>query len=182
MKSRLYSISSCLNRDSNELEITFGVLKNESKFGSNHYGVCTKFLADAPIGKMIPAEIIQYTIKLEKSNFKFKFLRSNKFTLPEDLFVPVIMIGTGTGIAPFRSFWKQRENDCEKNSSNFKLGEFILFYGCREKQKDFLYMKELEQLKSKNVITQFHVAFSRESGFPKVNLNLNFNLKLICQI
>lgn len=60
LKSRFYSISSCLNKDKNELEITFGVLRNESNFvNSSHYGVCTKFLADSPIGIVMPAEIIQ---------------------------------------------------------------------------------------------------------------------------
>ncbi|RNA38902.1 nitric oxide synthase [Brachionus plicatilis] len=152
MKSRFYSISSCLNKDKNELEITFGVLKNESIFAdSSHYGVCTKFLADSPIGIVMPAEIIQ----------------SNKFILPDDLSVPVIMIGTGTGIAPFRSFWAQRELDYQNRINSDRFGDFILFYGCRAKNKDFLYMKEIEALKDRQILSEFHIAFSRDINFPK---------------
>ncbi|RNA10633.1 nitric oxide inducible, partial [Brachionus plicatilis] len=165
LKSRFYSISSCLNKDKNELEITFGVLKNESKFpDSSHYGVCTKFLADSPIGIVIPAEIIQYN-QIKKGFLGI--LKSNKFILPDDLSVPVIMIGTGTGIAPFRSFWMQRDLKLQNRLNSDRFGDFILFYGCREKNKDFLYKNEIEALKAKQVLSEFHIAFSRDLNFPK---------------
>lgn len=60
MKSRFYSISSAKNKTNNELDITLGVYKNESNvYNSLHYGVCSKYLEQAPIGSLIPGEIIQ---------------------------------------------------------------------------------------------------------------------------
>lgn len=102
-------------------------------------------------------------------------LRSNKFTLPDDWSIPIIMIGTGTGIAPFRSFWKYRQLNQQKNF-NSTFGDFILFYGCREKHKDFLYTNEIESLSVKNIITEYHVAFSRDPNYPKVTSLCLLNL------
>lgn len=99
--------------------------------------------------------------------------------MPEDSSLPIIMICTGCGIAPFRSFWTERARDIEisKNSNNNKIfGDFILLYGCREKQKDFLYMNEIESLSEKNVLTSFYTAYSRDPNYPKVNfLNIRFD-------
>ena len=93
--------------------------------------------------------------------------------MPEDSSLPIIMICTGCGIAPFRSFWTERARDIEisKNSNNKKVfGDFILLYGCREKQKDFLYMNEIESLRENNVLTAFYISYSRDPNYPKVNL------------
>lgn len=79
------------------------------------------------------------------------------------------MIGTGTGIAPFRSFWMQKELNCKNRINSDRFGDFILFYGCRAKNKDFLYMNEIEGLKARQVLSEYHIAFSRDSNFPKVN-------------
>lgn len=88
--------------------------------------------------------------------------------MPEDFSIPIIMICTGCGIAPFRSFWTERAKDID-NSICKKFGDFVLFYGCRDKQKDFLYRKELESLKDKKVLTEFYIAYSRDPNFPKAS-------------
>lgn len=89
--------------------------------------------------------------------------------MPDDLSIPVIMICTGCGIAPFRSFWLDRAKCIEENKSKDRvIGDFILFYGCREEGKDFLYKNELECLRNKNVLTSLQIAFSRDPNHPKV--------------
>lgn len=80
------------------------------------------------------------------------------------------MICTGCGIAPFRSFWTERSKDIEANRTGEKrFGELVLFFGCREETKDFLYKNELTSLKEKNVLTAFFTAFSRDPIHPKVH-------------
>jgi len=64
------------------------------------------------------------------------YRRSSHFKLPKLLDSHVIMVGPGTGVAPFRSFW--RERDAQKSS-----GEMMLFFGCRWEKKDWLYKEEM---------------------------------------
>lgn len=104
-------------------------------------------------------------------------LSGNKFAMPDDSSIPIIMIGTGTGIAPYRSFWQERQRCIEQNT-NKVFGEFILFYGCRNKQKDFLFKNEIESLTQKKVLTECHVAFSRDPNYPKVSCIFDMNFYL----
>jgi nitric-oxide synthase len=77
------------------------------------------------------------------------------------------MIGAGTGIAPFRSFWQERrwekKNLQTPTGKNGKIwGELILYFGCRQLNLDQLYKDEIIKLLSEEVITSYHVATSRE--------------------
>lgn len=78
---------------------------------------------------------------------------------------PVILVGPGTGIAPFRSFWQQR---CVQLQNNTKIGKMWLFFGCRSKALD-LYREEKEEMLQLGVITKAFLALSREPNAPKVN-------------
>jgi sulfite reductase alpha subunit-like flavoprotein len=80
------------------------------------------------------------------------------------------MIGAGTGIAPFRSFWQERKVDMEmmQTPNGNGWGEFTLYFGCRQSAQDQLYAKEIEQLAKEKVISSYHVALSREPGQKKV--------------
>jgi cytochrome P450/NADPH-cytochrome P450 reductase len=82
------------------------------------------------------------------------------FRLPDDPSVPVIMIGPGTGLAPFRAFLQER---VMQKGAGGDLGPAILFFGCRHPDQDFLYRKELEAM-DKEGIADLHVAFSRHDG------------------
>jgi sulfite reductase alpha subunit-like flavoprotein len=98
----------------------------------------------------------------------FYLMSSNpKFQLPENQVLPVIMIGTGTGIAPFRGFWQERKNCFLKNPNN-KYGQLILYYGCRHSEKDYLYKEEISELTKKNILSSVYVAFSRDGKTKKV--------------
>ena len=94
--------------------------------------------------------------------------------MPVDKTLPIIMIGAGTGIAPYRSFWQERKwakkNLKNLGGNNGKIwGEMILYFGCRYSKLDELYKDEIEQLISEEIITSAHIVFSREANIKKVS-------------
>ena len=84
------------------------------------------------------------------------------FRLPDDASVPIIMIGPGTGLAPFRGFLQER---AARKANGATLGPAMLFFGCRHPEQDFLYADELKAFAADG-ITELHTAFSRADG-PK---------------
>lgn len=122
--------------------MTVSVLTYTSLKGEARKGVCSNYLA-----RTLPGTKVQF------------FVRNSDFKLPEDLSKPIIMIGPGTGIAPLRSFWQEREFLVEKEKKT--LGPCYLFFGCRG-PSDHLYKGEVEKL-SPSVITNYFVAYSRVS-------------------
>jgi sulfite reductase alpha subunit-like flavoprotein len=106
----------------------------------------------------------------------FNFNSAKSFRLPVDKTLPIIMIGAGTGIAPYRSFWQERKEDKENSSvppdglNGNKWGEMFLYFGCRYSKLDELYSDEIEQLVTNGIITSYYRAFSREIDRKKVNL------------
>ncbi|TRY87492.1 hypothetical protein DNTS_035315 [Danionella cerebrum] len=87
------------------------------------------------------------------------------FRMPKDSKVPCILIGPGTGIAPFRSFWQQRLYDIE--NKGIKACPMVLVFGCRQSQIDHIYKEETIQAKNKEVFKELYTAYSREPGKPK---------------
>ncbi|KAI9727015.1 MAG: NADPH-cytochrome P450 reductase [Cirrosporium novae-zelandiae] len=89
-------------------------------------------------------------------------VRHSNFKLPSDPSKPIIMIGPGTGVAPFRGFVQERAAQAKAGE---KVGKTILFFGCRKRDEDFLYKDEWEEYK--NVLGdsfEFVTAFSREQS------------------
>lgn len=84
------------------------------------------------------------------------------FRLPDDPSVPIIMIGPGSGLAPFRGFLQER---AARKVRGAALGPAMLFFGCRHPDQDFLYADELKALAAGS-ITELFTAFSRADG-PK---------------
>jgi sulfite reductase (NADPH) flavoprotein alpha-component len=86
------------------------------------------------------------------------FLHANgNFRLPEDTTAPVIMIGPGTGIAPFRAFLEERQAKGE-------TGDNWLFFGDQRRSLDFLYREQLEAMHKDGVLTRLDTAFSRDQA------------------
>ena len=85
------------------------------------------------------------------------------FRLPDDPARPVIMVGPGTGLAPFRGFLQERAALIAKGAAP---GEAMLFFGCRHPEQDFIYADELKGWAERGVM-QLHTAFSR-AGERKV--------------
>ncbi len=85
-------------------------------------------------------------------------MRRSQFRLPNRPQTPVIMIGPGTGLAPFRGFIQERAWQKEQGKP---VGETHLYFGCRNKEVDFIYREELEKYTADGVLT-LHTAFSRD--------------------
>ena len=138
LQHRTYSISSSLNKVKNEVHLTVSSVrwKRDTR---NYNGVCSTFLAD----DCTPGD-----------NIKVFFTPNKSFRLPDDN-KDIIMIGPGTGIAPFRAFLQEREY---RNSS----GKNWLFFGDQTKNDDFIYKNELEDFISSGVLNKLDLAFSRD--------------------
>ncbi|MEM7189280.1 MAG: cytochrome P450, partial [Pseudomonadota bacterium] len=140
---RYYSISSSSAVDGNKCSVTVGVVDEPAISGTGQFkGVCSNYLARSEDGTQIYA-----TLKETKANFR----------LPNDPSTPVIMVGPGTGIAPFRGFLQERALLKEQGK---ELGPAMLFFGCRHPDQDYLYKEELEGW-SEAGVADLHVAFSR---------------------
>jgi cytochrome P450/NADPH-cytochrome P450 reductase len=101
---------------------------------------------------------------MERST-QFTFVRKPTipFRPPANPHIPMIMVGAGTGMAPFRGFLQERAALAGKG---VPVGKSILFYGCRNAEHDMLYADELKAFEESG-ITQLQIAFSREPGQPR---------------
>jgi len=148
MVPRYYSISSSPLALPGACSITVGVVRAEALSGRGTFeGVCSTHLARLPDGEEVNA-----LVKESKSGFR----------LPENNERPIIMVGPGTGLAPFRAFLQERS---ARRESGARLGKALLFFGCRRPEEDFLYREELERYASDGIV-DLEVAFSR-SGDTK---------------
>ncbi|KAF9761870.1 hypothetical protein IL306_003648 [Fusarium sp. DS 682] len=148
LQARYYSISSSSSLDADQISITvaiesFPISNTDRQFS----GVATNFILDVV---SIQDEVIArsrvrpitYTLPTKGPNPKPSlsvFVRSSTFRLPFDPTVPILMIGPGTGVAPFRGFVRERVSMQRQGKS---FAPMTLFYGCRKRDEDFLYEDE----------------------------------------
>jgi cytochrome P450/NADPH-cytochrome P450 reductase len=145
---RYYSISSSPSGDPARCSVTLAVVEAPSSSGRGIYrGVCSNYLASRRAGETVHA-----TVRETKAGFR----------LPDDASVPLIMIGPGTGLAPFRGFLQER---AARKAQGASLGPAMLFFGCRHPDQDFLYADELKAF-DRDGIAELHTAFSRAQA-PK---------------
>ncbi|MEE2690044.1 MAG: cytochrome P450 [Pseudomonadota bacterium] len=143
MAPRYYSISSSPKADPRRCSITVGVVEGPARSGHGQYkGVCSTHLASLREG-----DAIQAVIKKTKAGFR----------LPDDPARPIVMIGPGTGLAPFRAFLLER---AAMRAEGTRLGPALLFFGCRHPDQDYLYREELEAAASEG-LAEVYAAFSR---------------------
>lgn len=136
---RLYSIASSPKAHPDEVHLTVASVRYDTH-GKSRKGVASTYLADdAKPGTKVNV-----------------YLHKNKnFRLPENGDTPVIMVGPGTGIAPFRAFIEERAEDGAK-------GQSWLFFGDQKYNEDFLYQLELQDHLKSGALTKLDVAFSRD--------------------
>lgn len=96
------------------------------------------------------------------------------FHLPTEPMKPVILVGPGTGIAPFRAFWQQRYYAQVKQKQ--KLGRMWLFFGCRTRDMD-LYKNEKAEMLKLGIFDKVFLALSREPDTPKVTISFALSVK-----
>mgnify|MGYP003765175109 CR=1 FL=1 len=138
--ARLYSIASSLRANPDEVHFTIGTVRYHAH-GRDRIGVCSYECAE---NKQIGEHLSVY------------IQRNDHFKLPDDPKIPIIMIGPGTGVAPFRAFLEEREElNCE--------GETWLFFGDQHYVTDFLYQTEWQQWLENGTLTRMDVAFSRDT-------------------
>ncbi|XP_014368149.2 nitric oxide synthase [Papilio machaon] len=151
LQPRFYSISSSPLAHPQRIHITVAVVvyKTEGGNGSTHYGVCSTYLQNRKPGD----ELIVF------------LRRAPNFHMPQDISAPLILVGPGSGIAPFRGFWHHRSCQIKDSLSN-NVGPVWLFFGCRYKTMD-LYREEKEEALARGVLSKAMVALSREEGVSK---------------
>uniref|UniRef100_A0A8C5LQZ2 Nitric oxide synthase n=1 Tax=Leptobrachium leishanense TaxID=445787 RepID=A0A8C5LQZ2_9ANUR len=151
LQPRYYSISSSPDMYPDEVHLTVAVVSYKTRDGDGptHHGVCSSWLNRIQADEVVPC-----------------FVRgAPSFQMPQDPHVPCILIGPGTGIAPFRSFWQQRLYDMQHKG--LKPCPMILLFGCRESKIDHLYKEEAMLAKNKGVFKELYTAYSREPNKPK---------------
>ncbi|CAL4326484.1 assimilatory sulfite reductase (NADPH) flavoprotein subunit [Buchnera aphidicola] len=139
---RLYSISSSQDENDEEIHITVGVVKKVIS-GHVYLGGASGYLSQS----LKPDDTIKIFIE-----------KNNNFRLPIDQNTPIIMIGSGTGIAPFRAFMQQRDNDGSK-------GKNWIFFGNPCFTEDFLYQIEWQQYMKKGLLTKMSLAWSQDQEY-----------------
>lgn len=149
IRPRYYSISSSPLQSERRCSITVARVAGLARSGHGIYqGVCSNFLAGMQEGSTI-----------------YAFIQNSKtpFRLPADAATPLIMIGPGTGLAPFRGFLQERAAFQKQGKA---IGKALLFFGCRHPEQDFLYKQELKDFADQG-ITTLYVAFSRLPDRPR---------------
>src|SRR5207248_7434528 len=136
---RLYSISSSLKVHPEQVHFTIDVVHYESR-GRMRKGVCSTFLAERAQDVPVPV-----------------FPNTSRFRLPEDGNTPIIMVGPGTGIAPFRAFLQERKAVGAK-------GKNWLLFGSQHQHCNYFYKQELEQYQNEKFLTRCDCAWSRDQA------------------
>ncbi len=130
LRPRYYSISSSPLQDERRCSITVAVVGGPARSGRGTFqGVCSSYLLRQPEGGQVHA-----FVKDTKSAFR----------LPADSATPIIMVGPGTGLAPFRGFLQER---AARRVAGETVGPALLFFGCRHPRQDFIYEDELRGLR-----------------------------------
>ncbi len=139
LNPRLYSVASSPEQNNAELNIVAGLIEY-TRSNRERTGVCSSLFSD----------------RIEDGETLPVFIEHNdRFRLPEDNNQPIIMIGAGTGIAPYRAFLQHIRN----TSGNHPAW---LFFGEKDPESDFLFQEELKEYLSNGVLHQLNVAFSRD--------------------
>ena len=141
LQPRLYSISSSPNLNLGGLSLTVDAVRYQIN-KRRRTGVASTWLADS----VEPGEELKVYVQ-----------KAHNFALPEDKSKPVIMVGPGTGVAPFRAFLQERK-------ASEAPGRNWLFFGHQKSTTDFFYQDELDALRKEGVLTRLSLAWSRDAG------------------
>jgi sulfite reductase (NADPH) flavoprotein alpha-component len=141
LQHRAYSISSSGKANPETVHLTVASVRYDA-FERQHKGVCSTFLAD---------------LTDESTEVRCFFTPNKVFRVPDNNDLPMIMVGPGTGIAPFRAFLQERQVRGAK-------GKNWLFFGDRNAATDFIYRDELEVMGNSGLLTRLDLAFSRDQA------------------
>lgn len=139
LQPRLYSIASSPKAHPGEVHLCVGIVRYNSH-GRNRGGICSTYLSDRLNANSKPGVFVHH---------------NSAFRLPSDGNVPIIMVGPGTGIAPFRAFLEERKATGAK-------GKNWLFFGNPHEKTDFLYSDELVAFQKDGTLSRMDLAWSRD--------------------
>jgi NADPH-ferrihemoprotein reductase len=154
LQPRYYTIASSAKVQPKTMALTVSRLVKDKPHGREHHGVCSALLCDSASDNSVARAAAQQLVV---------YVRQSSFRLPVRGGTPIIMVGPGTGIAPFRGFIQEFATRKEEH----RFGDTVLYFGCRHEAKDYIYREELEAAKAAGVLTELNLAFSRD-GAEKV--------------
>uniref|UniRef100_A0A2K6LB07 Methionine synthase reductase n=1 Tax=Rhinopithecus bieti TaxID=61621 RepID=A0A2K6LB07_RHIBE len=165
LQPRPYSCASSSLFHPGKLHFVFNVVEFLSTAPTEvlRKGVCTGWLA------LLVASVLQPNTYASHEDSRIALAPkisispriTNYFHLPNDPSIPIIMVGPGTGIAPFIGFLQHREKLQEQHPDG-NFGAVWLFFGCRHKDRDYLFRKELRHFLKHGILTHLKVSFSRD--------------------
>lgn len=147
LQCRYYSISSSPKVHPQSIHVTAVLIDYKTPTNRDVRGVATGWLKGKKTENGYPPPTVPV------------FVRRSQFRLPSKPQIPIIMIGPGTGLAPFRGFIQERHLSKQEGKP---VGETILYFGCRKKTEDFLYEDELNMYLDAGTLTKIYLAFSRD--------------------
>ena len=153
MMPRYYTIASSALLSPTKVRIAISLSEFTSKNGRKFIGLTSEYF------KRLFTSHFKEESKCDVSSRIF--IKESLFEFPEDPKVPMVMIGPVTGVVPFIAFAEERK--CIKEAKpETELGRAILYFGCKEREHDYIYKSEIAEFKAKGYITDLHEAFSRE--------------------
>ncbi len=144
LQHRLYTISSSSKVTPKQIGVTVSRFFKNNAEDRTHLGTCSNYICESS----------------PESDRMIAYVRPSTFRLPIRGGIPIIMIGPGTGIAPFRAFI----DEFATRTGPHKYGETVLYFGCRTSDTDYIYKEELEDALAKGTLNQLHLAFSRQQN------------------
>jgi len=145
IQPRFYTISSSSSLHPDNVHITISITERKLSNGNQFVGLNSGYLKKLPVGSRCRV-----------------FVRASSFRLPQSLSTPILMIGPGTGLAPMRALLQERKfQQQQQKASNVKN---ILFFGCKNRDIDYIYRDELEAYEKEGVLSKLHTAFSRDGN------------------
>ncbi|RLN90899.1 hypothetical protein BBJ28_00000324 [Nothophytophthora sp. Chile5] len=179
LMSRYYSITTSPLVDATRLSVAFTVVDNAvGTHGLRRRGLCTNWLND------ICQPLLGADSSAAEAGVKIPiFVRGTQdFHLPESASAPMLLIGPGTGVAPFMGFLQHRQIEAELSTAT-QQGDTFLFFGCRRQSEDWLFREQMHEYLVNGTLAQLFTAFSRDQEEKHyVQHELRDNGALVCQL